>query len=368
LYIYIEMGRTDKMRKSSEKHKDQLISEHPCSYQYLQSSGTVSEGNPVKKVIDYADQEDMSYKISVSTLAGVSEKRRTASIGDLPSITDHELDFVNKMIELDEMRSKGRPSRISIKNNLKIAYTRGKGTPGYKKIQGLKQAMIEVGLVMAGKRPGSSPDISSVSEDMRESILISVSEEDRIQTVEDKDDKDDETGLLDTDDKDSDSDDTSFIETRGIWGSDDEFAVWMYAQMIGRNDVAEAITQDNNPNVLNVSSDLNDLTDMSSTLSDLEQNIDRNENIDLTPQQREKFSRVQDIVSDPNKDQNESVVEVVNEMTRLEMSYNSSSDSDTDDIIINSDESDEESWINESIDQNTSPEDIPSILQSELEN
>jgi hypothetical protein len=356
------MGRTDKMKKSWQKHQKTLRSDYPCSYQYLRSDGTVEGGNPVNQLISYADEEEIRYESALSKLRKTSEKRRQSSISNLPSVSDRGLDFVEKMIEIDKMTASGSPSRIMIKRELNTAYNRAKNTSGHKGIPAVKQACIEVGLVMAGENP-LKPELSSVSEDMRASILTAVIEEDRIESDAEEQEKNKEVDLSEEDSEEDSEESSKFIETRQIWGTDNEFIVWLYAKMINRKDIAQRITEDSDPSILSKYSDIQNLIDISSTPSELTRNLDRNDEIEFTPEQLSKLDDAKQIISD-NPTEQDALVSLVNEMSRLEIVDNSG-DSDDINTIIDPDESDEESWFSEDIDP-TDPSDVPSILQNQI--
>lgn len=217
------------MEKAWEKHESSLKDNYPCSYQYLISDGTVEGGNPVNQVIRYAENEDQTYESSLSSLRGTSERQRQSSTNSLPDVSDRGLELVGILIEVDKLAANGRASRISVKNNLEDVYSRSKVTSGHKGIEAAKQTCMEVGLVMAGERPGR-PQMTSVGQEMSESILTAINAEDRIQDKKEVEDEDKEEIDMRSEEDEESEDENDTVQVKRFWDSHGNFATWAYAK------------------------------------------------------------------------------------------------------------------------------------------
>lgn len=236
------MSRTRKMEKAWEKHEKSLKNNYPCSYQYLVSEGTVEGGNPVNQVIRYAENEDQTYESSLSSLRATSERQRQSSTNSLPDVSDRGLSLVAVLIQVDKLAANGSPSRITVKENLRDVYNRAKNTSGHKGTEAVKQTCMEVGLVMAGERP-RRPQMSSVGDDMSESILTAINAEDRIQDKKEVEDEErDEIDMRSEEDED-DEDENETASIKRFWNSHGNFATWAYAKYSNIDGIASEMVR-----------------------------------------------------------------------------------------------------------------------------
>lgn len=302
------MGRTEKMRKAWQEHKSEIRSNHPCSYQYLRSTGTVEQGNPVNQLINYAHEKETTYKRAYQDLNNVSASRRESSVSRLPNISNSDLDLVSKLIELDEETATGSLFKSRINTQLSILFNKARNTSGHKGINYLKDTCKEIGVVMAnGKAPAG--DITSVDEDTRKAILRAVNQDDKIEAEEDVEDEDKEE--IDYTDEGEEEDEENILNVQSFWTTHGNFSVWAYASYINRDSISNEMMDRRAYSSIECMDEIQDAITESERYREVVQKLKSNQKINLPSRTIQQLQRSLDLVENGDAVRRKDILELL---------------------------------------------------------
>lgn len=338
--------RTKKDKKPLGRYgKDQFKRDHPCSYEIVDLNKVGDTGTPVYKVIKYIVNSDHLNRYSPHA---IEEARKEQEIGD------HDYRIAKHLYNLDvevtgrgtDMDSAARPKDDLNSLWLELTSKRDSGADSYQLlIYSISRKLTTL-----------------TTEDAKQIIEGDTQDEEN-----DEEESEEREFIEDSEDAES-NDDKIIIKTRDIWGSDDDFVVWMYAKMIGRDDIAEQIAAGGDPTSLRVHSNLRVLLDESSNQDMLARRIQNSDTVQLTPEQDAKFDQARQIFS-TYADTDKGIVQLVDQMSRLEIiDADNTSGSDGAKVIDPGVEDDNPIPDDYDFDPSDSPQDVPSALQAEMEN
>lgn len=342
---------------------------HPCTYQYLVADETNVNSSPIFEVVKYAEKNDIYYEEALKESIVVTNSNGRQ--GKVPAIDGSSKRLAKRLEKADKNVAKGSSGFIpdsDLKQIRRAMVSTHQGGDRYKYV------CAQIAPLFLGYKPKTTiSDVKSLSNDEKASIAKAVDldpVELGVNTTGDNEDSSrDEMDLEDDVREAEKKDDQTIIQTTNVWGSDNDFIVWMYARLVDRDDIANQLAQGGDPQSLSFYSNLRKAMEESSDENMLDRRISDDDVLKLTPQQDAKWDQAKQIVSDySNTD--EALADLVNQMSRLEIIVNdNSSGSESDTRIIDPGVQDD-SPIPDSyeFDPTDSAQDVPSILQAEMEN
>jgi len=339
---------------------------HPCTYQYLVADETNPRSSPIFEVVEYAEKNEMYYEEALKE--SISATESAGRQGKVPEITGSAKRLAQRLKDADE-KVAGSAGGFIPKEDLKSirrALISTHQTDEYKYV------CAQLAPLFIGRRsPVTIADVKSLSEDEKRTVAEAVDLPPTELGVDPEDDDSDSTRdemELEQDMEDAKKkDDQTIVQTRDVWGSDNDFVVWMYAKLINRDNIAQQLAQGGDPESLSVYSNLRKLLEQSSDENMLGRRISDDDVVQLTPEQDAKWDQVKQIVSGYS-DKDKSLATLVNQMSRLEIVVDENSPGGSDTRIIDPGVEDDSPIPDDyNFDPSDSPEDVPSALQAEME-
>lgn len=340
---------------------------HPCTYQYLVADETNPRSSPIFEVVEYAEKNDIHYEEALKESIQATES--TGRQGKLPEVRGSSKRLAQRLQDADRMVA-GSAGGFIPKSDLKSIRRAAISTHQKEEYKFVCAQLAP--LFVGRKAPVSISDVKSLSDDEIETVADAVKlPPDKLGYDPQEDDSDstrDEMELEQDMEDAEEKDDQTIVQTRDVWGSDNDFAVWMYAKLINRDNIAQQLAQGGDPESLSVYSNLRKLLEQSSDENMLGRRISDDNVVQLTPEQDAKWDQVKQIVSGYSDD-DKSLAALVNQMSRLEIVVDEDSPGGSDARIIDPGVEDDSPIPDDyDFDPSDSPQDVPSALQAEMEN
>lgn len=339
-----------------------LSETHPCTYQFIASGESSEQGNPLFEIVVHAEKNEISYGQAVEECKTATQETGRKD-DDIPVIDGSSATLVDRLMDLDELaRGGGSGTRVP-KKKISNVWLSAKNTYQNEKY---RYVCASLAPLFVGHKPTvTQNEVNSLSEENRKRIADAVGVPRSELGVEDPDTEEDEKEEIDLleDKKTENSSDSKYVQTRDVWGSDEEFVTWLYAKMVGRDNIADRISNQNPILNNSLNREFQDLAERSSTATSLSRNIKTNDNIDFTTDQEKKWSIIQEI-EQSEETQQEALVEILQEMIDeiLEINYDGESLDDEDIRMVEPEDEDLE-WSDEDVDP-TDPSSLKSVLMA----